>query len=197
MVCLKNLLMALSIITLAAISAAPVQASLLIEPHLAYNLSGGGTSSGTKYTYNGPQYGLRLGGQFLGFMAGLDFTQSTYTWKRVSATATNNDSFKRSEVGIFAGYNLPILLRFWAAYYFMSSAKDQESSGLTSSGDEYSGHTTELGIGFTGLPFLSVNFIYRNVSIGSQNLAKPANLSGGTINNHEILLGLSLPFNVL
>ena len=49
-------------------------ASLLVEPHLGYNLG----SSGDGESYNGGQFGMRLGYQQLGLMAGLDFTRSNY-----------------------------------------------------------------------------------------------------------------------
>lgn len=187
---IKNSLIVLGVLAIAALTSITANASLLIEPHIGYNISGGGTTSGVEYKYTNPELGLRFGGQYLGLMAGLDYTASTYTWTQ---TPGGDDKFDRGEIGVFVGYNLPILLRFWGAYYFSNTAKDQDSSGKTPSGSEFKGNTKELGVGFTALPFLSLNLIYRNVVFTS----KPAAVSGGDISNHEIVLGVSLPFTLL
>lgn len=165
------------------------EASLLIEPHIGYNLMGSGTSNSVGYKYSGAQYGMRLGGQYLGLMAGFDYTASKYTWKQ---TTGGDDDFDRSEMGVFVGYNLPILLRVWGAYYFSNSAKDTNAGGRTTSG-KYEGNTKELGVGFTALPFLSLNAVYRNITIDT----KPATITGGDITNSEIVVGVSLPLTLL
>ncbi|MBP9682544.1 MAG: hypothetical protein KBD76_14145 [Bacteriovorax sp.] len=196
---LKNTLMALGIMFLGALPSFQAKASILIEPHLGYNMIGGGTTAGTKYSYNGPQYGMKLGAQYLGLMAGVDYNLSSYTWKRETALATTNDKFDRNELGVFVGYNLPILLRVWGAYYFSHTAKDQEASGVSATGDKYKGNAKEIGLGFTGLPFLSLNLIYRSITIDEQSLASTAQttITGGDVSNHEILLGVSLPLTFL
>jgi hypothetical protein len=165
-------------------------ANLLIEPHLGHNISGSGNSNGIDYKYHGTQYGLRFGGQYLGLMGGLDYNISSYTWVQ---TPGGDDKFDRTELGLFVGYNLPLMLRFWGAYYFTNSAKDTNASGRTAVGAKYKGNTKELGVGFTMLPFLSLNLAYRNVSIDT----KPTGISGGDISNNEIVAGVSLPFTLL
>jgi hypothetical protein len=165
-------------------------ASFLIEPHLGYNISGSGTTSNVVYDYSNPEFGVRFGGQYLGLMAGLDYTLSSYTWKQ---TPGGNDEFNRSELGVFVGYNLPILLRFWGTYYFINTAKDTNNGGRTSVGAKYEGSTTELGVGFTPLPFLSLNLMYRNINIDT----KPSNITSADISNSEFVLGVSLPLTLL
>lgn len=191
-VVMKNLkLMAVAALMIVAGSA---QASFLIEPHLAYNVSGTGdnTVAGVKveHEYSGAQYGARVGGQYLGFMAGLDYTLSKPDLKSTALGTTSTTSLDNKELGIFVGYNLPILLRAWGTYYFDTTSK--YSSG------EFSGHTIELGVGFTALPFLSLNAMYRNVTLDE-------NKSGGTTtkltgsaeyNLHEFVVGVSLPINL-
>lgn len=187
----KNSLLTLGLVLASAIATiSSSEASLLIEPHIGYNLSGGGTSNAVKYDYNGAQYGMRLGGQYLGLMAGLDLTAGSYTWEQAPG---GNDEFDRTEVGVFVGYNLPILLRVWGAYYFSSTAKDTNASGRTTTGAKYKGNTKELGAGFTALPFLSLNLVYRNVTIDT----KPVGIAGGDISNNEFVVGVSLPFTLL
>ncbi len=195
---IKRTLYIIGLLILAVLTSMTANASMLIEPHLGFNVSGGGTTSGTEFTYQGSQYGLRFGGQYLGLMAGLDFNRSSYTWKRQSlANGTTNDEFSRNELGLFAGYNLPILLRAWVAYYFTNTATDESSGGYTADGDKYKGNTFELGVGYTALPFLSLNMAYRNVRIDTQELAIASKKLGSNISNHEFVLGVSTPITWL
>ncbi len=187
---IKKSLIAFGVLALTSLVSISANASLLIEPHLGYNLSGTGTASNYAFKYTSPEYGLKLGTQYLGLMAGLDYTASTYTWTR---TPGSDDKFNRGELGLFVGYNLPILVRFWGAYYFSNTATDQDSSGNTASGTEYKGNTKELGIGFTPIPFLSVNVIYRNVNFTT----KPAGISIADLSISEFVLGVSCPITLL
>lgn len=189
MSCIKNSLITLLILAITAFSST-VHASLLIEPHIGYNLSGSGTTSGVEYKYTNPEFGLRLGGQYLGFMAGFDYTTSAYTWEQ---SPGGDDKFDRGEFGVFVGYNFPILLRVWGAYYFTNTAEDTNATGRTPSGAKYEGSTKELGVGFTALPFLSLNLMFRNVVMDT----KPAGITSADIANNEIVLGVSLPFTLL
>lgn len=158
-------------------------ASLLIEPHLAYNLSGSGSGwNNHEYDYNGPQFGARLGYQGLGLMTGLDYTRSSYDQKDKSLGVTVTESMTRNELGIFVGYNFPIMLRAWGTYYFTNTSEN-------AAGAEYSGNTKELGVGFTALPLLSINLMYRMVTFDEVNSIS----LNDDINISEISLGVSLP----
>lgn len=175
-----------------------LKAGILVEPRLALNLSGSGSNNTTKFSYGGTQYGLRLGGDFLGFMGGFDVNASSFTLKRTT-TQVYSDDMSRTEYGVFVGYNFPILLRAWAAYYFDSTATDQDSGGLTVSGYKYSGSSFEIGVGYTALPFISINAIYKVNSISKEtsNVGVVTNYSGASaIANNEILLGVSLPISL-
>lgn len=177
-------------------------AAVLVEPHLGYNLkaTGDSTRSGTKYEYDysGAQYGLRLGGQYLGFMAGLDYTLSNPEIETKTIAGTNKDEMKTRELGFFVGYNLPILIRAWGAYYFDVKSEDDSNGGATAAGTEYSGSTKELGLGFTGLPFVSLNLVYRNVVLDEVKAgAVTTQLNGDAeISSHEFVVGVSLPLTL-
>ncbi len=192
---------AVMVIVFSSLSGA-AQADFLIEPHIGYNVtsSGESTRAGVKYEYDysGAQYGLRAGGQYLGFMAGLDYTLSSPEIETKIGGTTFKDTFNKKELGVFVGYNLPILIRAWAAYYFDVTARDTENSGATISGTEYSGSTTELGIGFTALPFLSLNLMYRNVKFDElKEGGVTTKLSGDAeMGIHEIVVGISLPLTL-
>jgi hypothetical protein len=177
----KNIILSLGLIGI--FSATCAQASFLIEPHIGYNISGGeGSYSGTKYEYSGAQYGARLGGQFLGVMGGFAYNHSAFDLKKttLSSLSTSTAARTQNEMGVFAGYSAPILVRAWVGYYF--STKSTLDSN-TSTYDK--GTTTEFGVGFTPIPFFSLNAEYRMVSFDSGY--KPT----------EIVLGISLPFTLL
>ncbi len=165
-------------------------ASLLLEPHLGYNISGTGDQGSTEYDYNGAQYGLRVGYQNLGVMVGFDYTKSSAELETKTAAATTKDDVSRNEFGIFAGYNAPILLRAWAAYYFSNTMEFDRT------GTEYKGNTKELGVGFTGLPFLSLNLMYRIVNFDEFKTGAVEGNLNPDIDTKEIVLGVSLPFTL-
>jgi opacity protein-like surface antigen len=177
------------------------QASLLIEPHLGYNISGTGdfNNEGIPFEidYNGAQYGLKAGWQLLGFMVGLDYTLSNPEVETSAAGFSGKDKFDTKELGVFAGYNLPILLRAWAGYYFDVTA-ETSGTGAYEAGTELSGHTMELGIGFTGLPLVSLNLIYRNKAFDEVKDSTGTTKLSGTqeVKASEIVLGVSLPLTL-
>jgi predicted porin len=159
-------------------------AALLVEPHLGYNLA----SSGDGDSYNGAQLGMRLGYQQLGLMAGLDFTRSTFDQDQTVNNATVSNQMERNEWGVFVGYNFPIFLRAWATYYFSNTTK------ATNSNFEMSGNTTEMGVGFTALPFLSLNVIYRMINL--DELKSSSATSTIDKSNKEFVVGVSLPLTL-
>lgn len=163
---------------------------ILIEPHWGYNLVGkvDGLSNTTKY--NGNQYGARLGAQKFGLMGGLDYTHSTFTYKTVAPVESDDKS--RDQLGVFVGYKFPILLRFWGEYNFFDKTKQSANGSNHASGYYTKGHGTALGVGFTGLPFLSVNLEYKTSSYNDS--------SAGALNpkqsTREVVLGVSIPINL-
>lgn len=167
-------------------------ASLLVEPHIGYNLHASDKSTengiGHDYSYNGAEYGARVGFQNFGFMGGLDYTHSGMTLDDTPTSGANaGGTYNRNEIGIFAGYNLPILLRAWGAYYFKSKAEKD-------SNNYFKGNTFEVGVGFTALPFLSLNAVYRIVSWSEHNFNGSTYDPKTTMN--EIVIGVSLPLNL-
>lgn len=159
-------------------------AALLVEPHLGFNLG----SSGDGDSYNGGQIGMRLGYQQLGLMAGLDFTRSTFDQDQTVNSVKVANEMERNEWGVFVGYDFPILLRAWAAYYFSNTTK------ATTSNFEMSGNTTELGVGFTALPFLSLNLMYRMINL--DELKASGTTSKIDTSNQEFVVGVSLPLTL-
>lgn len=164
------------------------QASFLIEPYLGYNLTASGDAGGTDYSYHGPQYGLRTGLQFLGLMGGLAVNKSNYDMEAEKGSTKTTSTINRTEVGVFAGYDLPILFRVWGAYYF-------SSKGKVNGGGEYKGNTKELGLGFTALPFLSLNAAYRMAKFDEYEKTGASALTND-IDTNEVVFSVSLPLNL-
>jgi hypothetical protein len=171
-------------------------AILHVEPHLGYALLGIGQDENVPaktLQYNGAQYGLKLGAQYLNGMAGIDFNHSSFD----QLTNGYTNDFSRNEFGMFAGYNFPAIARIWITYFFSSTSTANSSSDLIASGDKYEGYAMEIGGGYNGLPYVSLNlairFVTLNEFITSSSTTK---LSGSNeINNHELVFSVSSPFN--
>lgn len=185
--------------------AGTAKAGILIEPYLGFSLAGSGdTTFGTSkydHSYSTPTIGGRLGYSMLGFMGGIDYSMQSFDLESEVGSTTFKDGVSKNQLGIFVGYNLPILLRVWGTYYLSSKVEGDDAntaSNFIDSRYEFSdGGGYALGAGFTGLPFVSVNLEYRTIEYDK------AELSGANITNYnekmdlsEILLSVSLPLDL-
>lgn len=182
----------LFILILAFLVIKPASAGLLLEPVLGYSvlnkfeLDAPDTSSEKG---SGPSIGARLGYQNLGFQLGLDYLRSSYSME-------DND-FKEdlvsSEIAGFVGFEFPILLRVYAGYIFAGNAETEAEVLGTKVDVEYKDASgMKLGVGFTGLPFVDINFEYRKgefseAKFGSDKVDEKTNFSA-------YMISLSLPF---
>jgi hypothetical protein len=90
--------------------------------------------------------GARLGYSFILISAGIDY-------QMLSGKDALDEDMKVTSTSAFVGVDLPILLRFWGEYFFSSNIDgDTFDTNDTSFKDGYG-----IGIGFTGLPFVSIN----------------------------------------
>lgn len=194
----------LSLISLLVFSST-ANAGLLIEPYLGYSLMGDGDSQiGTTtydHSYGTPTLGGRLGGTYLGFMAGLDYSMQTFDLKSEVGSTEYKDGVKKNQLGLFVGYELPILLRVWGTYFLSGSLEGDDTAAgtqfINKNGEYSSGGGYALGVGFTGLPFVSLNLEYRTMEydkyeLNGQNVAT----YNEKLNLNEILLSVSLPLNL-
>lgn len=178
-----------------------VRAGVLVEPYFTYE-----TGSALKLESSAGDDGGKSSGLNLGLRAayrlpvmvwlGLDYSMmSGGTFKGVSSV--NDGKIDRSNLYFDVGVNLPVLVRVWAGYGLMNIAKIKSDSGgdLTLK----SGTNFKLGLGFTALPLVSINFEYfihdyKNYESGSA--------SGSTSDlwtNHKetsAAIGVSVPFNL-
>ena len=146
-------------------------AGLVIEPLVGYGLSGTFTDKNvtpnTEKEFSGVEFGGRLGYSFLGAMAGVHYSMGTKTFDS-SGTGSEVD-YDISNLGVFVGYQAPILIKAWATYYLDHKAE----ATINNSAYETSGSAIAFGAGYTGLPFVSLNVEYRMVTYDEE-------VSGGT-----------------
>lgn len=165
----------------------PAKAGVLIEPVLGYSFKSfevDGPDTSKEYG-SGVSYGGRLGYQNLGFQLGLDYLKS-------SIGLSDND-FKEdlatTEWAAFAGFEFPILLRVYAGYIFSAQAETEIAGGEKVKFQDGTG--MKLGVGFTGLPFVDINFEYRK---GTYTKFKMPGADDADTDFSAFMVGVSLPF---
>ncbi|OUR97827.1 hypothetical protein A9Q84_06405 [Halobacteriovorax marinus] len=182
-------------------------AGVLIEPFVGFAAGSGdyartgATTRETKET--SMQFGGRLGYQFLGLMGGLEYRRSSGSYKFDGPSTLSfglqptKADYSGSEFGVFVGYNFPILARVYLGYAFNTKWEiDTTNSWRAGKGDEISGSTTTLGVGFTGLPFVSINFEYRMIALDKW---KDISANTETVvdeNINQLFVGISLPLDI-
>lgn len=155
-------------------------AGILIEPYLGYEM---GTTKNPSGKFEGSQLGLRLAYSApLFFWGGLDYTTGTGTSKPEGGV---NEDGKRSTLYGVVGVDFPILVRAWIAQSISNEMKF-DTTGKTK------GKATKLGVGFTGLPFVSLNLEYlmEKMDEGDSGTIDPA------VENNAYVLSLSLPLDL-
>ncbi|MBT3234559.1 MAG: outer membrane beta-barrel protein [Bdellovibrionales bacterium] len=202
-----------SVVVTTLLIAAQANAGFLVEPYLGYRagtldivVKNSGASNGEyEYTINGSGYGLRAGYGALGFMAGIDYGLGSITEKFSSGPSITlgDDEYDTTQIGAFLGYNLPIMFRVWASYYFTAELEIPKNNSVTGSdkGDLLAGSGLGIGVGFTGLPIISINLEYKSFTydeftdgITGVVTTYPSNTID-EITSSEILLSISAPFD--
>ncbi len=140
---------------LAFILAAPVaQADILLEPYIGY-YTGKNDDGSSETKFKGVGLGGRVGYQSMGFMVGGEYM----TGKWSDDDDPSND-ITPSVLGVFVGYNFPVLLRVWGTYGL--SVKSKVDDGTNSF--DLKGDAIKLGVGCTVLPLVSINLEYMSSS---------------------------------
>ncbi|MEO0335266.1 MAG: outer membrane beta-barrel protein [Pseudomonadota bacterium] len=128
-------------------------AGIHIEPFLGYSVSGNyesdfGSTTDGDYVSDGPQIGARVGYGMLGFFGALEYEMSSMT-----ADGDDDSSIDQTLLGVSVGYEFPILIRGYATYIFSADGKSDDDFD-----SEFKGTGVKLGVGYTGLPFVAINF---------------------------------------
>tara|TARA_R110002072_G_scaffold64203_2_gene159195 strand:- start:35204 stop:35884 length:681 start_codon:yes stop_codon:yes gene_type:complete len=183
-----------------------------VEPYLGYAFeSSSQQTSTTKYEWSSSyiEFGGRAGYEMLGLSLGVDYNLTPggrdFEQDAPATTTQDKSEWKGHNFGLFVGYELPIMLRVYATYYLSSKLKvdsDKDGDATNDVGDEYSGNGFNLGVGFTGLPFVSINLEYRHNSydelkdVASGVTTKYPNLGVQERKNNAVLLSVSLPLHL-
>lgn len=165
---------------------ANAKAGILIEPYAGAAINGswenGSVSEGD---LSGTTFGARLGFQQLGLFGGLDFRTQSFTIEYDSGAS--DDDYSSTLYAAVIGYDFPILLRVWGEY-IVGGEGEIENTDLTGPSG------TILGVGYTGLPFVSLNFEMANLEYDEFEAGV---LSGDSdFKESHYLLSISLPLNI-
>lgn len=122
------------------------QAGILLEPYMAYETGKAKSPTGDSDA-SGTSFGARAGYSMLGLFAALEYNAGNFTVKGTptDSTVTSND------MGISVGYKFPILVKAYVTYLLTSNSS-------SSTADMSGGGGTRIGVGYTGLPFVALNF---------------------------------------
>lgn len=127
-------------------------ADFLLEPYIGYHT--GNYEMGTfEQDMSGITYGARAGfTHALGLMGGIDYMSGKW-----EDDANPSSDLTPSTLGVFVGFEFPILLRVYGVYSITNEMKAKNSAGTS----KYEGDgAIKLGVGFTALPILSINLEY-------------------------------------
>lgn len=180
----------LFILILAFLFINQASAGVLVEPVLGYSFSKVQVSDTgfSEEKASGPSFGGRLGYQNLGFQLGVDYLQSN-----LDVDDNDYSSLKTKEWAGFIGFEFPVLLRVYAGYIFSALGDTKYDSG---SGNQklklQDGSGAKFGLGFTGLPFIDINFEYRKGSFGEYKYQ--GSTHDKDMDFEAFMVGVSLPF---
>lgn len=132
------------------------KADILVEPYVGINVGGTieNSDSSLDEDLSGTALGARLGWQQLGLFLALDYRITSMEYSVGSADIDVDENLYSAVVG----YDFPILFRVWGQYVLGGEGKiggDGDGKFKNPSG-------TILGVGFTGLPFVSLNLEMAN-----------------------------------
>lgn len=185
---MKNL--ALLFVLVAMTFSSNAKAGFLLEPYMGMHFNSSYTDndcvSDCDKSISGVAIGGRAGFQNLGFMFGVSGKRVSYDVE----DSTDGD-LATTTIGVFAGYDFPILLRVWGEYILSGTGAWNDSS--TNQELNVASGTT-LGIGYKIFPFISLN-----LEIGSLNFDEYTSDSGdGTVDVdfNTYMLGISVPLSI-
>lgn len=141
---MRHLLSAIAAVLLMGSSVS--HAEFLIEPYLGYHIGKYDQGSADENA-SGVTFGGRLGfSTMLGLQFGADYMGGEW-----SIDTDPDTDGTLSNIGVFVGYEFPILIRVFGSYFFDAELKDE---------GKLEGDMIRLGVGLSPLPFIDVNLEY-------------------------------------
>jgi hypothetical protein len=186
----KQLLMVLASVCFASAA----QASLMIEPYVGYQLGSVNEknvvtpANDSKGSLNGTALGARLGYRFLIPWIALDYTSFSGKLKPSNSLVPDADA-TQSSLAIVVGADLPVLLRAWAGYGFMNELKLKDTTT-----NKLKGSYTKVGLGWTMLPLVSLNFEYQMNNYSKYN-GNDIKSTYSKFDHNAFMISLSLPLH--
>ncbi len=155
-------------------------AGFLVEPFFNQSVSGDFELGNLSADLSNTIFGARLGLTTLGFMYGVEYATGNF-----SVDFTNGKlKGDTTDIGLFVGYNFPIMFRAWFSYYLSSRYE------FNNSNQEFKGTGSQIGIGYTGLPFISINLLMLNRTFDELDGSGSIDPK---IKHSAYLIGVSLP----
>lgn len=133
-----------------------VRAGFLLEPFAGMQVNSSGELDGSEFDLTGNTVGTRLGFQNLGFMVGLDGRRMSWNLE----TDTTDVDYTFTQLGLFAGYDFPMMLRLWANYVFSLEGINDDDTDLILK----DGSGLVFGVGYKVIPFVSLNLEVSNLT---------------------------------
>lgn len=175
-------------------------AGFFVEPYVGYGLGDGErqTSAGATIAdeeWSGPLFGARVGGSTMMLNYGVDYSRRLeFDHESKTNGVTTKNKMDGSYLGAFLGVDFPVLVRAWASYYFDVSMEDQDG---TNKGNEVSGNGYALGVGFTGLPFVSLNLEYRMLDFDEiKDVTTGQTTTPADYTAKELIFSVSVPLDL-
>jgi hypothetical protein len=162
------------------------KAGILLEPYLGY--VSGSQKQSSKNNFTGTEAGARVGYSFFGFALGADYITASYT-----DDASPKDTITEGELGAFVSFKFPILFRVYASYVPSSELKVKNSSVSSTLKD---GSATRVGVGFTGLPIVNINFEIVSADYGKATALGTTSTLSPKSTTTGYALSVSAPFDL-
>jgi hypothetical protein len=153
-------------------------AGFLVDPYIGFGqiktTADIASVDGEAESYN--SVGSRIGYSFILVSAGIDYEMGKY--------GLGDDDIDVTNMSFFVGVDMPILIRAWAEYQISSDLSGTDVD--INFKDGYS-----VGVGFTGLPFVSLN-----LEVGVTNYEMEIGSSTFDFSAANTLFSVSLPLDL-
>lgn len=168
-------------------------AGLYLEPYVGYAI---GSSEGTVTiesvgvsTVDSDEkvtaFGGKVGYSILGLAFGADYAKLSYDSDDKTSDNLDTES-DETHLGAFVQYTLPILFKVSATYILNAKSKSDES--------ESNGKGLKIGVGFTGLPFVSINLDLITLNYDDVDV-DGVTVSSADVDTKLTMLSVSLPLD--